>query len=99
MHQAFVSESAEAYDLIIIGGGPAGVVGATTAAAAKKKTAVIDCYHELGGVGLNTGTIPSKTLREPALALSGLRSRDLVPNGIYTIPEVSMVGETKQSLN
>jgi pyruvate/2-oxoglutarate dehydrogenase complex dihydrolipoamide dehydrogenase (E3) component len=43
MHQALVSESTDAYDLIIIGGGPAGVVGATTATAAKKKTAVIDC--------------------------------------------------------
>jgi NAD(P) transhydrogenase len=77
MHQALVSESTDAYDLIIIGGGPAGVVGATTATAAKKKTAVIDCYHELGGAGINTGTIPSKTLRETALALSGSRSRDL----------------------
>jgi NAD(P) transhydrogenase len=77
MHQALVSESTDAYDLIIIGGGPAGIVGATTAAAAKKKTAVIDCCHELGGAGLNTGTIPGKTMRETALALSGLRSRDL----------------------
>ena len=72
-----MSESSDAYDLIIIGGGPAGVVGATIATAAKKKTAVIDCYHELGDAGINTGTIPSKTQRETALALSGLRSRDL----------------------
>jgi pyruvate/2-oxoglutarate dehydrogenase complex dihydrolipoamide dehydrogenase (E3) component len=51
MHQALVSESTDAYDLIIIDGGPTGVVGATTATAAKKKTAVIDCCHELGGAG------------------------------------------------
>ena len=38
---------------------------------------MIDRYHELRGAGINTGTIPSKTLREMALALSGLRSRDL----------------------
>jgi pyruvate/2-oxoglutarate dehydrogenase complex dihydrolipoamide dehydrogenase (E3) component len=37
MHQALVSESTDAYDLIIIGGAPAGVVGAMTATAAKKK--------------------------------------------------------------
>jgi len=46
-----MSDSTDHYDLIIIGGGPAGVIGATTATGAKKKTAVIDCYHELGGIG------------------------------------------------
>jgi pyruvate/2-oxoglutarate dehydrogenase complex dihydrolipoamide dehydrogenase (E3) component len=64
--------------LVVIGGGPAGVIAATTAAAANKKTALIDCSHELGGAGKNTGTVPTKTLRETALALSGLRSRDLL---------------------
>ena len=65
------------YDLIIIGGGPAGLVAATTASANHKKIALIDNHHELGGAGINTGTVPSKTLRETALALSGLQSRDL----------------------
>ena len=65
------------FDLIVIGGGPAGVVGATTAAALGKKVAVVDNHHELGGAGANTGTVPSKTLRETALALSGMRSRNL----------------------
>jgi NAD(P) transhydrogenase len=72
-----MSEAEHEYDLVVIGGGPAGVIAATTAAAANKKTALIDCYHKLGGAGINTGTVPSKTLRETALALSGLRSRDL----------------------
>ena len=65
------------FDLIVIGGGPAGMVGATTAAALGKTVAVIDSHHELGGAGANTGTVPSKTLRETALALSGMRSRNL----------------------
>ena len=65
------------YDLIIIGGGPAGIVAANTATANHKKVALIDSHHELGGAGINTGTVPSKTLRETALALSGLQSRDL----------------------
>jgi NAD(P) transhydrogenase len=65
------------YDLIIIGGGPAGLVAANTATAVHKKVALIDSHHELGGAGINTGTVPSKTLRETALALSGLKSRDL----------------------
>src|SRR5882757_6966478 len=70
-------ENPKEFDLIVIGGGPAGIVGATTAAAFGKTVAVVDSHHELGGAGANTGTVPSKTLRETALALSGLRSRDL----------------------
>jgi NAD(P) transhydrogenase len=65
------------FDLIVIGGGPAGIVGATTAAAFGKSVAVVDSHHELGGAGANTGTVPSKTLRETALAFSGMRSRNL----------------------
>jgi len=65
------------YDLVIIGGGPAGLIAAVTATAGHKTVALIDCHHELGGAGINTGTVPSKTLRETALALSGLQSRNL----------------------
>ena len=68
---------AKEYDLIVIGGGPAGISGATTAALFGKRVALVDRHHELGGAGVNTGTLPSKTLRETALALSGMRSRDL----------------------
>ena len=64
-------ENPEEFDLIVIGGGPAGIIGATTAAAFGKTVAVVDSHHELGGAGANTGTVPSKTLRETALALSG----------------------------
>ncbi len=70
-------ENAKEFDLIVIGGGPAGIVGATTAAALGKRVAVVDSHHELGGAGANTGTVPSKTLRETALALSGMKSRNL----------------------
>src|ERR1700681_506022 len=70
-------ENPRDFDLIVIGGGPAGMVGATTAAALGKTVAVVDGQHELGGAGANTGTVPSKTLRETALALSGMRSRNL----------------------
>src|SRR5579863_5335118 len=70
-------ENAKDFDLIVIGGGPAGIVGATTAAAFGKSVAVVDSHHELGGAGANTGTVPSMTLRETALALSGMKSRNL----------------------
>jgi NAD(P) transhydrogenase len=65
------------FDLIVIGGGPAGVVGASAAASMGKKVALVEYRAELGGAGANTGTVPSKTLRETALALSGVRSRGL----------------------
>src|ERR1051326_2307832 len=65
------------YDLAVIGGGPAGIVGATTAASLGARAILIDRDVDLGGAGANTGTVPSKTLRETALALSGIRSRDL----------------------
>jgi len=67
----------KSYDLVVIGGGPAGINGATTARILGKTVALVDRHHELGGAGANTGTVPSKTLRETALALSALRSRDL----------------------
>src|SRR5450432_3597788 len=72
-----MTEEPKAFDLIVIGGGPAGIVGATTASAFGKSVAVVDNHPELGGAGANTGTVPSKTLRETALALSGMKSRNL----------------------
>ncbi len=60
----------KSYDLIVIGGGPAGLNGATTARVLGKSVALVDRHHELGGAGANTGTVPSKTLRETAVALS-----------------------------
>jgi DNA sulfur modification protein DndE len=72
-----MNESPRTYDLVVIGGGPAGVLGAATAAVFGKRVALIDSRPELGGAGVNTGTVPSKTLRETALALSGMKSRQL----------------------
>ena len=65
------------YDLLVIGGGPAGVTAATTASTLGKSVALVDSHPQIGGAGINTGTVPSKTLRETALALSGLKSRKL----------------------
>lgn len=65
------------YDMVVIGGGPAGITAATATTECDKSVALVDCHRELGGAGINTGTVPSKTLRETALALTGLKSRDL----------------------
>ena len=63
------------YDLIVIGSGPAGEKGAAQAAYFGKRVALIEREPVLGGACVNTGTIPSKTLRESALHLSGFRMR------------------------
>jgi NAD(P) transhydrogenase len=65
------------FDLVVIGGGPAGVSGAIAAGILSKRVALIEKEAVVGGAGINTGTIPSKTLRETALMLSGGRSRRL----------------------
>ena len=65
------------FDLIVIGGGPAGVSGAIAAGTIGKRVVLIEREAMVGGAGINTGTIPSKTLRETALVLSGGRSRRL----------------------
>src|SRR5512135_777535 len=65
------------YDLIVIGSGPAGEKGAEQAARFGKRVALIERAEHLGGAGINTGTVPSKTLRETALYFSGLRQRGL----------------------
>ncbi len=63
------------YDLIVIGSGPAGEKGAAQAAYFGKRVALIERAPVLGGASVNTGTIPSKTLRESALHLTGFRQR------------------------
>lgn len=65
------------YDLVVIGSGPAGEKGAAQAAYFGKRVALVERATNLGGSALNTGTIPSKTLRETALYFSGLRQRGL----------------------
>src|SRR4249920_555754 len=66
------------YDLLVIGSGPGGQKAAIQAAKLDKRVAVIDRRETLGGVCTNTGTIPSKTLREAVVFLTGMSQR-----GIY----------------
>jgi NAD(P) transhydrogenase len=66
------------YDLAVIGSGPAGQRAAIQAAKLGRRVVVIEKQNVVGGVCINTGTIPSKTLREAVLHLSGHRER-----GVY----------------
>jgi len=66
------------YDLLVIGSGPAGQKGAIAAAKLGKRVAIVERRRDcVGGVCLHTGTIPSKTMREAILHLSGYRQRDV----------------------
>lgn len=67
----------EKYDLIVIGSGPAGEKAAVKAAYFGKKVAIIEKEHNYGGAGVNTGTLPSKTLKETALFFSGKYEKGL----------------------
>ena len=64
-------------DLAVIGSGPGGQKAAIMAAKLGKKVCVIDSKSMVGGVCVNTGTIPSKTLREAVLYLTGMDMREL----------------------
>jgi NAD(P) transhydrogenase len=69
--------SPTAFDLVIVGCGPAGEKGAAQAAYFGKRVAVVERAAAVGGSCINTGTVPSKTLRESALYFSGLKQRGL----------------------
>lgn len=68
---------AKEYDLIVLGSGPAGEKGGAQAAYFGKSVALIEREPVVGGACVNTGTIPSKTLRETALHLAGLIQRNI----------------------
>lgn len=65
------------FDLVVIGSGPAGEKGAAQAAYFGKRVAVIEREPKPGGAAVHTGTLPSKTLRETALFLSGHKTGEL----------------------
>ena len=69
--------STQDYDLVVIGSGPGGQKAAIAAAKLGRSVAVIERGRMLGGVCVNTGTIPSKTLREAVVYLTGMNQREL----------------------
>jgi len=76
------------YDLIVIGSGPAGEKAAAMAAFYGRSVALVEKEPRLGGAGTNTGTLPSKTLKETAVFLSGVNDRGLF--GVERKPERSV---------
>jgi NAD(P) transhydrogenase len=77
------------YDFIVIGSGPAGRRAAIQAAKLNKRVLVIEKGTRVGGVSVHTGTIPSKTLRETALNLTGWRERGFYGRAYRVKAEIS----------
>ena len=77
------------YDLIVVGSGPAGRRGAIQAAKLGKRVLVVEKGTRVGGVSVHTGTIPSKTLRETALNLTGWRERGFYGRSYRVKQEIS----------
>jgi NAD(P) transhydrogenase len=67
----------ERYDLVVVGSGPAGEKAAALAAYFGKRVAVVERDGPPGGAPVNRGGIPTKTLRETALYLTGFRCREI----------------------
>ena len=77
------------YDLVVVGSGPAGRRAAIQAAKLNKKVLVVEKGTRVGGVSVHTGTIPSKTLRETALNLTGWRERGFYGRAYRVKQEIS----------
>lgn len=77
------------YDLIVIGSGPSGKAAAIQAAKLKRKVLVVERGRKVGGVCVHTGTIPSKTLRETIMNLSGYRERSFYGRSYRAKEEIS----------
>jgi NAD(P) transhydrogenase len=78
------------YDLIVIGSGPGGQRSAIQGAKAGKRAVIIEKQTAIGGASINTGTIPSKTMREAVLHLSGFYDKNFYGTNHNTEGEVTM---------
>jgi NAD(P) transhydrogenase len=78
------------YELVVIGSGPAGQKAAIQAAKLRRKVALVEKRRVVGGSCVNTGTIPSKTIREAILYLTGLSQRAIYGAGYRLKEEISV---------
>ena len=78
------------YDIVVIGSGPAGQRAAVQAAKLGKRAAIVERHAEIGGVMVNTGTIPSKTLREAVMYLTGYRERGIYGESYSVKQDITM---------
>src|SRR6476661_4196960 len=87
----------DSYDMIVIGSGPAGQKAAIAAAKLGYRSAIVERRDMVGGVCINTGTIPSKTLREAVLYLTGLSQRELYGQSYRLKSDITMDDLSRRS--
>ncbi len=80
----------ERYDMVVIGSGPAGEKGAAQAAYFGKRVAVVEHAPRPGGAAVSTAGVPTKTLRETALYITGFRRRDVYGVSLHLDPEATL---------
>ena len=80
------------FDLLVIGSGPGGQKAAIAAAKLERRVAIVERPNMLGGVCVNTGTIPSKTMRESVLYLTGLDQREMYGQS-YRVKDEITIGD------
>jgi NAD(P) transhydrogenase len=85
------------YELLVIGSGPGGQRAAIAAAKLDRRVAVVERPEMLGGVCLNTGTIPSKTLREAILYLTGVDQREIYGQSYRVKDEITIADLTART--
>ncbi|REE94782.1 Si-specific NAD(P)(+) transhydrogenase [Thermomonospora umbrina] len=78
------------FDILVLGSGPGGQRAAIAAAKLGRRVAVVDKRTMMGGVCINTGTIPSKTLREAVMYLTGLNQRELYGQSYRVKDEITV---------
>jgi NAD(P) transhydrogenase len=78
------------FDVLVIGSGPGGQKAAIAAAKLERRVAIVERKDMIGGVCLNTGTIPSKTLREAILYLTGLDQREMYGQSYRVKDEITV---------
>ena len=86
------------FDVVIIGSGPSGKAAAIQAAKLGKDAAIVDGMNQVGGVCVHTGTIPSKTMRETVLNLTGWRERGFYGRA-YRVKADIQAADLMQRLN
>jgi NAD(P) transhydrogenase len=87
------------FDLLVIGSGPSGQKAAIAAAKLDRRVAIVERPNMIGGVCLNTGTIPSKTMREAVLYLTGLDQREMYGQSYRVKEEITIADLAARTLH
>src|SRR3954463_898860 len=85
-----MSDGGNEFDVLVLGSGPGGQKAAIAAAKLGARVGLIERRNMIGGVCINTGTIPSKTLREAVLYLTGLSQRELYGQSYRVKEEITV---------